>query len=179
VDHENCLLVVDRNDEITCWHVDDGRRTAAALCRRSAARCASVEGRCAGPSSHSVFARLDGQLSVLSSVCSVDDDISSSTTELVALDLPGHGLSSHKSDDGPPLVLAESVFYVAEAVRQLQWWPQEVMNKPELQENSSISQPRFTLVGHSMGAGISCLYAAAFPEQVDKLVLLEGGMSFL
>ena len=81
--------------------------------------------------------------------------------ELVALDLPGHGLSSHKSMDGPSVVLAEAAFYVAEAVQQLQW------NQP--QASSS-----FILIGHSMGAAISCLYAASFPEQVSKLVLLEG-----
>lgn len=80
--------------------------------------------------------------------------------DLIALDFPGHGWSSHKSNDGPPLVLAETAFYVAEAVHQLQW-----------QDEST----PFTLIGHSMGAAISCLYAAAFPEQVEKLVLLEGG----
>ena len=31
-----------------------------------------------------------------------------------------------------------------------------------------------TLVGHSMGAAISCFYAACFPEQVNQLVLLDG-----
>jgi pimeloyl-ACP methyl ester carboxylesterase len=82
------------------------------------------------------------------------------TLELIALDFPGHGLSSHKSMDGPPAVLAESVYYVAEAVEQLQW-------------NKESTQP-FTLIGHSMGASVASLYAAAFPEQVDKLILLEG-----
>lgn len=77
--------------------------------------------------------------------------------EVVALDLPGHGHSDHKSDDGPPVLLSEAAFYVAEAIEQLQWQ----------------SEP-FTLIGHSMGAGIGCLYTAAFPEQVAQLVLLEG-----
>jgi pimeloyl-ACP methyl ester carboxylesterase len=82
-----------------------------------------------------------------------------SSTELVALDFPGHGLSSHKSMDGPPAMLAEAVYYIAEAVEQLQW--------------NHESTP-FTLIGHSMGASVSSLYAAAFPEQVEKLILLEG-----
>jgi pimeloyl-ACP methyl ester carboxylesterase len=81
------------------------------------------------------------------------------STELVALDFPGHGLSSHKSSDGPPTLLAECAYYVAEAVEQLQW--------------NHESTP-FTLIGHSMGAGVSSLYAAAFPEQVERLILLEG-----
>jgi pimeloyl-ACP methyl ester carboxylesterase len=81
------------------------------------------------------------------------------TVELIALDFPGHGLSSHKSMDGPPAILAECVYYVAEALEQLQW--------------NQESTP-FTLIGHSMGASVSALYAAAFPEQVSKLILLEG-----
>jgi pimeloyl-ACP methyl ester carboxylesterase len=32
----------------------------------------------------------------------------------------------------------------------------------------------FTLIGHSMGASVALLYAASFPELVDKLVLLDG-----
>lgn len=77
--------------------------------------------------------------------------------ELVAVDLPGHGQSDHRSQDGPPILLAESAFYVNEALQQLQW-----------------SQQNVTVIGHSMGAGIGCLYAAAFPEHVSRLVLLEG-----
>lgn len=81
-------------------------------------------------------------------------------TECVALDLPGNGLSSHKSPDGPP-DFAESAFYVAEAIRQLQW-DKDIRNRP------------ITLIGHSLGAGVACLYTAAFPEQVEKLVLIDG-----
>src|SRR5690606_28224632 len=35
---------------------------------------------------------------------------------------------------------------------------------------------RCTLLGHSRGAAISMLFAASFPERVEKLVLLEGGL---
>jgi pimeloyl-ACP methyl ester carboxylesterase len=31
-----------------------------------------------------------------------------------------------------------------------------------------------TIIGHSMGAAVACLYAAAFPEHVQRLILLEG-----
>jgi pimeloyl-ACP methyl ester carboxylesterase len=51
--------------------------------------------------------------------------------------------------------MSDAIFYVKETVTQLEW-------------------DSFTLVGHSMGAAISLIYAAAFPEQVEKLVLLEG-----
>lgn len=82
---------------------------------------------------------------------SLDDN-----TQVVTLDFPGHGRSSHKSaDGGAPTVMAEAAFYVAETVSFLNW-------------NS------FVLIGHSMGAAVSLIYAAAFPEQVSSLVLLEG-----
>jgi pimeloyl-ACP methyl ester carboxylesterase len=77
--------------------------------------------------------------------------------DIVALDFPGHGHSAHKSVQSPPLVIADTVFYVAEALRELNW-----------------HETPFTLIGHSMGAGVSCLYSAAFPDHIEKLVLLEG-----
>ena len=78
----------------------------------------------------------------------------STHTRIVALDFVGHGHSDHTAEPGS--VLAEHVFYVAEALRVLKW-------------------SNLTLMGHSMGASVACLYAATFPEQVDKLILLEGG----
>jgi pimeloyl-ACP methyl ester carboxylesterase len=95
-------------------------------------------------------------------------------TDLVALDFVGHGWSTHKSVDGPPIVLAELAFYIAEAVRQLQWSTTTATTTNESTTASTSATP-FTLIGHSMGAAIGCIYAAAFPEQVQKLVLLEGG----
>mmetsp|Transcript_5922 Transcript_5922/g.9329 ORF Transcript_5922/g.9329 Transcript_5922/m.9329 type:complete len:188 (-) Transcript_5922:2246-2809(-) len=78
------------------------------------------------------------------------------SNELLAIDLPGHGQSGHKSQDAPGVVLAESVYYLAEVLQQMEW-------KSEI-----------TLVGHSMGASIALMYAASFPDQVKNLVLLEG-----
>jgi alpha/beta hydrolase fold len=80
--------------------------------------------------------------------------------QVVALDLPGHGLSSHKSVDTPPSLLSEGIFYIHEAIRQLRWNDETIP---------------FTVIGHSMGAGLSVLYTASFPEYVERLVLLEGG----
>jgi pimeloyl-ACP methyl ester carboxylesterase len=75
---------------------------------------------------------------------------------VVALDLPGHGISDHKAHDSPPTVLAEAAYYVHEAIRELDW-------------------PKgFCVVGHSMGAAVGSLYAASFPEYVSQLVLLDG-----
>jgi pimeloyl-ACP methyl ester carboxylesterase len=80
--------------------------------------------------------------------------------QVVALDLPGHGTSSHKSNDAPPMVQAELSYYVSEAI--------DALGLLSSEKNS------LTLCGHSLGAGISSLYAAAFPERVSKLVLLDG-----
>ena len=90
--------------------------------------------------------------------------------DVVALDFVGHGHSSHKSLDGTHTVLAESVYHVREALHQLGWI---VENKDE-ETSAALPSPQVILVGHSMGAGVSCLYSAAFPEHVHKLVLLEG-----
>jgi pimeloyl-ACP methyl ester carboxylesterase len=72
----------------------------------------------------------------------------------VALDLPGHGLSDHFPRgwvhhfiDWVPVVLA--------AVDALGW-------------------ERLSLVGHSMGAGISSLVASVAPDRVRRMVLIEG-----
>ena len=38
----------------------------------------------------------------------------------------------------------------------------------------AIAPRELVLVGHSMGGTVACLYAGAFPERVQRLVLLEG-----
>lgn len=74
--------------------------------------------------------------------------------DIVAVDLPGHGRSSHKSLDGASTVLADFVYYVYDALHKLGWNDQDV-----------------TFIGHSMGASISLMFAAAFP--LRRLVLLD------
>lgn len=76
--------------------------------------------------------------------------------EIVALDLAGHGFSDSRSPD--------SAYNVWQDVGDL------------LDVADELGWQRFTLIGHSRGAAISMLFAATFPERVDKLVLLEGGL---
>ena len=76
--------------------------------------------------------------------------------EIVALDLAGHGKSGSRS--------ADSAYNLWQDVGDL------------LDVADAMGWQRFTLLGHSRGAGISMLFAAAFPDRVDKLVLLEGGL---
>lgn len=69
------------------------------------------------------------------------------------IDLPGHGLSSHKS-------AANYSFhdYIDDVYQVLH----------------NLSPNRLVLVGHSLGALIASCYSAAFPEQVAGLVQIEG-----
>lgn len=73
---------------------------------------------------------------------------------IVALDLAGHGHSGHRAPGaGYPLWdYALDVLWVAE---QLGW-------------------QRFSLLGHSLGAIIATLLAAALPERVERLALIDG-----
>lgn len=70
----------------------------------------------------------------------------------VALDLPGHGYSEHKRG---PYHFIDAVADVVQAADALAW-------------------ERFTIVGHSMGAGIATLLAGTLPERIERCVLLEG-----
>lgn len=73
---------------------------------------------------------------------------------LVAVDLAGHGLSEHRAP-GSTYYLWDHLANIAELVRQLKW-------------------RRFSLLGHSMGAGLSTWYAGTFPHQVERLALIDG-----
>jgi pimeloyl-ACP methyl ester carboxylesterase len=76
--------------------------------------------------------------------------------EIVALDLAGHGRSDFRSPDSGYNIW-QDVGDLLDVADELRW-------------------EKLTLLGHSRGAGISMLFAATFPERVDKLVLLEGGL---
>lgn len=73
---------------------------------------------------------------------------------LVALDLPGHGRSEHRGPD-TSYHFVDAVATTAHVIKALGW-------------------PRLTLIGHSMGAGISALLAGTWPERFDAVVFLEG-----
>jgi len=75
--------------------------------------------------------------------------------EIVALDLAGHGASGSRSPDSG-YNLWQDVGDFLDVLDALGW-------------------ARCTLLGHSRGAAISMLFAATFPDRVDKLVLIEGG----
>lgn len=73
---------------------------------------------------------------------------------ILAIDAAGHGYSDHR----PEQAATHYIDHVRDviAVADAQGWDQ------------------FILVGHSMGAGVACLVAAAFPERVQRLLVIEG-----
>jgi pimeloyl-ACP methyl ester carboxylesterase len=73
--------------------------------------------------------------------------------DLVAPDLPGHGSSAHLPP-GADYSFAGAVNTVFDIADALGW-------------------ERFALLGHSMGAGIASLVAAACPQRIERLVAIE------
>jgi pimeloyl-ACP methyl ester carboxylesterase len=76
--------------------------------------------------------------------------------DLVAVDLPGHGLSAHRSADSSYLFVD---------------WVREVFAAAD-----ALGWDRFHILGHSMGAGIGSLAAVAQPDRILSLFLLDGFM---
>ncbi len=72
---------------------------------------------------------------------------------VVAVDLPGHGLSAHRGADAH-YHFVEWAFDVAELIRVAQW-------------------DKIMIVGHSMGGMIATVVAAVLPQQVKAVVLIE------
>lgn len=73
---------------------------------------------------------------------------------VIALDLPGHGHSDHL----PPGMQYHFVDYVRLVLGAI----------------DALELEHFHLIGHSLGAGIASLVAAAKPERIGRLLLVEG-----
>ncbi|MBL4686368.1 MAG: alpha/beta hydrolase [Nannocystaceae bacterium] len=114
----------------------------------SGIRAARVWGPSAGPTVLAVHGWLDNAASF--------DHLAVRLPELriVALDLPGHGLSEHT----PAEVLYPFVDHVA-AVYEVA---------------AALSLDTLSLLGHSLGAGVCSIFAGTFPKRVTRMVLIEG-----
>jgi pimeloyl-ACP methyl ester carboxylesterase len=73
---------------------------------------------------------------------------------VIALELPGHGHSDHL----PAGLSYHFVDYVGAVLSAAQ----------------ALGLQRYSLLGHSLGAGIASLAAAAMPERIERLFLIEG-----
>ncbi|MBS0432431.1 MAG: alpha/beta fold hydrolase [Proteobacteria bacterium] len=74
---------------------------------------------------------------------------------VIALDLPGHGRSAHLPSGVARYHATDYVDHVLNAA-------------------DALRLDRFALLGHSLGAGVASLVAAAAPARVRKLALIEG-----
>lgn len=81
----------------------------------------------------------------------------SSLGPLYALDFAGHGHSGHRPE-GQSYLLMD---YVADLAELVERYFQETPDG------------RINLVGHSLGGIIGSLYAAAFPERINNLVMID------
>jgi len=73
--------------------------------------------------------------------------------DLLALDFAGHGLSSHRPETSR-YYFPDYMFDVDAALNELAWQDCHI-------------------IGHSMGGGVASCFAAALPERVNRLVLLD------
>ncbi|XP_008275461.1 serine hydrolase-like protein [Stegastes partitus] len=71
----------------------------------------------------------------------------------VAVDMAGHGLSSHR----PPGVFYTFPAYVVDVHRII----------------NDLGWTKFSIIGHSMGSNVAAMFSALFPKMVDALVLLD------
>lgn len=77
-----------------------------------------------------------------------------SNRSVLCIDLPGHGLSSHYPTGQYYYLFWDGVHFIRRIVKYFNW-------------------KKVSLIGHSLGGGMSFLYAAIFPEEVDKYISID------
>lgn len=113
----------------------------------------TIRGLEGGPASGDPILALHGWLDNAASFIPLASDLIA-THRVIALDLPGHGLSDHR----PPGVAYHFVDWVSIIIQVV----------------DALGLEQFTLMGHSMGAGISTIVAGTFPERIKHAIFLEG-----
>ncbi len=73
---------------------------------------------------------------------------------LVAIDLPGHGRSSHRA----PGVAYHFVDYVSDVIAAA----------------DGLGWDHFSFIAHSLGAGVASFVSAVQPERIEQLVMIDG-----
>ncbi|XP_037970928.2 probable serine hydrolase [Plutella xylostella] len=76
------------------------------------------------------------------------------TAAVLCLDLPGHGLSSHYPTGMHYYIFWDGVSLLRRIVKHFGW-------------------SKVTLMGHSLGGALSFMYAASFPDDVDRIICVD------
>lgn len=114
----------------------------------------TLRGWCSGPADAELCLCLHGWLDNANSFLPLAEKLPQ--LQLIAIDLPGHGQSDHRSPDAHYHFLD---------------WVDDVVQLLRLLQLSS-DQP-VQLIGHSMGGMIATAVAASFPELVSRIILLD------
>lgn len=73
---------------------------------------------------------------------------------ILCIDLPGHGRSTHYPTGMQYYLFWDGIALVRRIVRHFNW-------------------ERITLLGHSLGGALSFMYAASFPDDVERLICID------
>ncbi|VVD05882.1 unnamed protein product [Leptidea sinapis] len=76
------------------------------------------------------------------------------TTPVLAIDLPGHGLSSHYPEGMLYYVFWDGIVLLRRIVKHFKW-------------------KKVSLMGHSLGGALSFMYAASFPDEVERIICID------
>ena len=115
-----------------------------------------IAGLCFGPDTGTPILALHGWLDNASSFAKLAQFLPG--RRLVALDMPGHGLSDHRSADAGYQIWDDLPQLVG-IIDQLGW-------------------EECVLMGHSRGAMIASLMASVIPERVSALITLDGMLPY-
>lgn len=121
-----------------------------------AASTSSIEGRSSGGdvAAKKKILAMHGWLDNSNSFSLLAPQLADRGFDIVATEHAGHGHSSH-APFGAVLSYSTYTEHAVAIMKELEW-------------DSCL------VLGHSMGAGVATSLAAAFPEKVEKLVLIEG-----
>lgn len=76
------------------------------------------------------------------------------TTSVLCIDLPGHGLSSHYPKGMLYYIFWDGIVLLRRIIKHFKW-------------------SKVTLMGHSLGGALSFMYAASYPDEVDRIICID------
>lgn len=112
-----------------------------------------IAGLCWGKGNKKKILALHGWLDNAASFAQLAPLLADIGYEVIAIDFAGHGRSNHRAP-GHFNHFIDYVLDIQDVLNQLDW------EKP-------------VLLGHSMGAAMAIMYAASYPEKIEKLIMIE------